>query len=122
MERKRTGISNRETPAEEHEERLEHPPEKVGSPEPQDAAGRTGEAPLEAVPNRHTSHKAGARSVAQKESASKYADRGMPPTRKKAGAFGREPQDVAADTGSDQNREPSESAEDSTEPRDRAEE
>jgi hypothetical protein len=99
MDRQRTGISNRETPAEEEKERQENPREPVGSPEPQDAAGRVGEAPLEAVPNRHTSHKAGARSIAQKEDNTRYPDRGMPATHKKAGAFGKEPQDVAADEG-----------------------
>jgi hypothetical protein len=101
MERQRTGISNRETPAEEERERQEHPPVKTGSPEPQDAAGRVGEAPMEEVPNRHTSHKAGARSIAQKEDNTRYPDRSMPATHKKAGAFGREPQDIAADAGND---------------------
>jgi hypothetical protein len=43
------------------------------------------------VPNRQTSHKAGVRSIAQKEDAAKYPDRGMPATHKKAGAFGKEP-------------------------------
>jgi len=39
---------------------------------------------------RQTSHKAGSRSVAQKESGSRYADRAMPASREVAGAFGRE--------------------------------
>jgi hypothetical protein len=103
MERQGTGISNRETPAEEARERQEHPPENSGSPEPQDAAGRAGELPMEEVPNRHTSHKAGARSIAQKEDATKYPDRGMPPTHKKAGAFGKEPREIAADEGNESN-------------------
>ena len=97
MDRQHTGISNRETPTQEEKERQEFPPENTGSPEPQDAAGRVGEEPLEEVPNRHTSHKAGARSIAQKEDATRYPDRGMPATHKKAGAFGKEPQDIAAD-------------------------
>ena len=104
MDRQRTGISNRETPAQEEQERHEFPPKNTGSPEPQDAAGRVGEAPLEVVPNRHTSHKAGARSIAQKEDNTRYPDRGMPATHKKAGAFGKEPkepQDIAADDGRD---------------------
>lgn len=105
MDRRRTGISNRETPLEEERERQEHPPENTGSPEPQDAAGRTGEAPLDQVPNRHTSHKAGARSIAQKEDGTRYPDRSMPPTHKKAGAFGKEPQDVATDAGRDRGDE-----------------
>jgi hypothetical protein len=99
MNGKRTGISNRETPAEEEKERREHPPEATGSPEPQDAAGRVGEAPMDEVPNRQTSHKAGSRSIAQKEANTRYPDRGMPATHKKAGAFGEEPREVAADEG-----------------------
>ena len=95
MER-RTGISNRETATEEERERHEHPPIDRGSPPPQDAAGRVGELPMERVPNRHTSHKAGSRSIAQKEDASRYPDRSAPPTRKVAGAFGKEPKDVSA--------------------------
>lgn len=99
--KERTGISNRETPAEEERERHEHPPENTGSPEPEDAAGRAGELPLEEVPNRQTSHKAGAHSIGQKEDTARYPDRSMPATRKKAGAFGKEPQEVAADEGSE---------------------
>lgn len=94
---KQTGISNRETPREEERERQEHPPLDSGSPPPQDAAGRQGEEPLTEVPNRQTSHKAGSRSIAQKEDVARYPDRSMPPSRKVSGAFGREPQDVAAD-------------------------
>lgn len=97
MERHRSGISNRETPAEEEQERREHPPVDGGSPEPQDAAERVGEAPMDEVPNRQTSHKAGSRSIAQKEANTRYPDRGMPATHKKPGAFGKEPQDVAMD-------------------------
>lgn len=99
MTNQRTGISNRETPAEEEQDRREHAPEDTGSPAPQDAAGRVGESPLEEVPNRQTSHKAGARSIAQKEDNTRYPDRGMPPTHKKGGAFGKEPQEIAADEG-----------------------
>ena len=61
---KRTGISNRETPTEEERDRTKHPPLNVGSPPPQDAAGRVGEEPIVEVPNRQTSHKAGSRSIA----------------------------------------------------------
>ena len=93
----RTGISNRETPAQEEKERHEHPPVSRDSPPPQDAAGRVGEEPLEEVPNRHTSHKAGSRSIAQKEDSTRYPDRSMPATHKKAGAFGKEPPDVVPD-------------------------
>ena len=92
--KQRTGISNRESPDQEQRERLEHPPLRPGSPPPQDASGRVGEEPMAEVPNRHTSHKAGSRSIAQKEDRARYPDRSMPPTRKVSGAFGREPQDV----------------------------
>jgi hypothetical protein len=87
----RTGISNREPPDDEARERDEHPPADTSSPPPEDAAGRVGEQPLTDTRDRHTSHKAGSRSIAQKEAASKYADRSMPASRKVPGAFGREP-------------------------------
>ena len=86
-----TGISNRESAREEARERQEHPPVDTSSPAPQDAAGRTGERPLDDNRDRHTSHKAGSRSIAQKESESRYPDRSMPSSRKVAGAFGKEP-------------------------------
>ena len=85
------GISNRETAADEAREREEHPPVETGSPAPEDAAGRVGEEPLDDHRDRHTSHKAGMRSIAQKEDESRYPDRSMPPSRKVPGAFGREP-------------------------------
>jgi hypothetical protein len=97
MER-RTGISNRETPEQEEQERQEHPPVDRSSPPPQDAAGRVGESPMEAVPNRQTSHKAGSRSIAQKEDGARYPDRSAPPSRKVAGAFGLEPPEVSPGT------------------------
>ena len=91
-EQKRSvGISNRETPEQEDRERQQHPPIEPTSPPPQDAAGRVGEQPLEDLRDRHTSHKAGSRSVAQKEADSKYADRSVPATRKMDGAVGRKP-------------------------------
>jgi hypothetical protein len=89
---KDAGISNRESAAEEAQDRQEHPPIDTSSPPPQDAAGRVGEQPLEDLSDRHTSHKAGSRSIAQKEAESKYADRSMPASRKVDGAFGKEPQ------------------------------
>jgi hypothetical protein len=88
---KNTGISNRLSPEEERHDRREHPPMDTGSPPPEDAAGRVGEAALDGVEGQQTSHKAGSRSVGQKEAASKYPDRSMPPARKVSGAFGREP-------------------------------
>jgi hypothetical protein len=80
------GISNRETPAEEERGRQAHPPVDPASPPPEDYS-RNG---------RHTSHKAGSRSVAQKEAASKYADKSMPAARKVAGAFARETPEASA--------------------------
>lgn len=88
---KRTGISNRESAAEEAQERDAFPPLDTDSPAPEDAAGRVGEEPLDDISDRHTSHKAGSRSIAQKEAESKYADRSMPASRKVPGAFGKEP-------------------------------
>lgn len=88
-----TGISNRKSTDEEAAERREHPPFDTNSPPPQDAAGRTGEQPLDDMRDRHTSHKAGSRSIAQKESESKYPDRSAPGSHKVDGAFGREPQE-----------------------------
>jgi hypothetical protein len=86
------GISNRESSEAEERDRREHPPIDTSSPPPEDAAGRSGEQPLEDHRNRHTSHKAGSRSIAQKEDEARYPDRSMPPSRQVAGAFGREPQ------------------------------
>lgn len=83
------GISNRETPAEEEAERRAHPPVDPASPPPEDAGGEVGEGKYDNT-GRQTSHKAGSRSVAQKEAQSKYPDRSMPPARKVAGAYARE--------------------------------
>lgn len=87
------GISNRETPAEEQQERMERPPISPDAPPvEQDAAGNEGEDDPANNENRHTSHKAGSRSIAQKEAGSKYADRSHPSSHKVAGADGKEPQ------------------------------
>jgi hypothetical protein len=88
---KATGISNRKSARDEAAERKEHPPADTESPAPEDAAGRVGEQPLEDTRDRHTSHKAGSRSIAQKEARSRYPDRSTPSSRKVAGAFGKEP-------------------------------
>src|SRR5439155_5841538 len=87
----RYGISNRESAEDEAQERQQHAPLDVSSPPPEDAAGRVGEQPLDDTRDRHTSHKAGSRSIAQKEAESRYPDRSMPASRKVAGAFGKEP-------------------------------
>jgi|RhiMetdeSRZDD1v2_1073273.scaffolds.fasta_scaffold04326_9 hypothetical protein len=86
-----SGISNRESPGEEARERREHPPLDPSSADPEDAGGRVGEQPLDDTRDRHTSHKAGSRSIAQKEAGSRYPDRSTPASRKVAGAFGKEP-------------------------------
>jgi hypothetical protein len=84
------GISNRESPQEEAEERRDYPPVDNAPPPPEDAAGRVGEDPLTDNRDRHTSHKAGSRSIAQKEEEARYPDRSMPATHKVDGAFGKE--------------------------------
>jgi hypothetical protein len=87
-----TGISNRETAREERAERQAHPPVDVGPPPPEDAAGNTGGGEAATGDGIQTSHKAGSRSIAQKEDEARYPDRSVPPSRKVAGAFGKEPQ------------------------------
>jgi hypothetical protein len=71
----RPGISNRESAENEAQERRQHPAQDTGSPLPEDAAGRRGEQPLIDLRNRQTVHKAGSRSIAQKEAESRYPDR-----------------------------------------------
>jgi len=89
-EQRRSGISNRESPGEEAHEREQHPPVDTNSPPPEDAAGRVGDEPLEHTDGLQTSHKAGSRSIAQKEDETRYPDRSVPPARKVPGAFGKE--------------------------------
>lgn len=86
------GVSNRLSPEAEARELEEHPPIDTSSPPPEDAAGHVGEQPMEDRRDRQTSHKAGSRSIAQKEAGARYPDRSMPPSRKVPGAFGREPE------------------------------
>ena len=72
MKKDQPGISNRETSVQEQQERMEFPPTQPDAPPvEQDAAGREGEEHPEANEGRHTSHKAGSRSIAQKEAGSK---------------------------------------------------
>ena len=93
MKDRNEGISNREDAAQEQQERMEFPPRAPDAPPTeQDASGREGEQPLDDRRDRHTSHKAGSRSIAQKEAESKYPDRSHPASHKVAGADGREPQ------------------------------
>ena len=91
MAEQSTGISNRESASDEAQERQDYPPLDTSSPPPEDAAGRVGEEPIEETRDQQTSHKAGSRSIAQKEAGSRYPERSMPPSRKVAGAFGKEP-------------------------------
>jgi hypothetical protein len=88
----RPGISNRLSSEAEARDLEAHPPLDTSSPPPEDAAGRVGERPLQDRRDRHTSHKAGSRSIAQKEAGARYPDRSMPASRRVSGAFGREPQ------------------------------
>ena len=92
------GISNRESSAEEEQERMEFPPMSPDAPPvEQDAGGDEGERDPANNEGRQTSHKAGSRSVAQKEAESKYADRSHPASHKVAGADGREQGDHSHD-------------------------
>ena len=92
VNKERQGISNRESAAEEAREREDFPPTSPDAPpREQDAAGREGEQPVSDTRDRHTSHKAGSRSIAQKEAESKYPDRSHPASHKVAGASGKEP-------------------------------
>ena len=94
----KTGISNRESAEQERAERAAHPPVDTSSPPPQDAAGDVGERDAAENSGRQTAHKAGSRSIAQKEAESRYPDRSMPASRKVAGAFGKEPEDRPQDS------------------------
>jgi hypothetical protein len=85
-----SGISNRMSAKDEARGQQQHPRLDAGSPPVEDAAGRKGERQV-ADRGRQTSHKAGSRSIAQKEANTRYPDRSMPAARKTAGAFGREP-------------------------------
>lgn len=85
------GISNRLTPEDEARDRREHPPEPLGPPPAEDASGRSGGGDAVPTGTGQTSHKAGSRSVAQKEAGSRYPDRATPASKKVAGAFGKEP-------------------------------
>jgi hypothetical protein len=83
------GISNRESPQEEAEERREHPPTGANAPSRNAVAGE-GDPVSNASTEQQTSRKSGVRSTAQKEAESKYADRPMPATSRTDGAFGQE--------------------------------
>lgn len=98
MREDQQGISNRETAGEEEQERRELPQVTPDAPPAeQDAAGDVGERDSANNENRQTSHKAGSRSIAQKEAESKYPDRSHPASHKVAGADGREQGDALHD-------------------------
>jgi hypothetical protein len=90
------GISNRESARDESAERAAHPPVDSSALPPEDAAGRVGEQPTDDQNDLQTSRKAGSRSTAQKETASRYPDRSMPASKKVPGAFGKEPKDASS--------------------------
>jgi hypothetical protein len=87
-----TGISNRTPPEDEQQDRAISPPRLETPPTARDAAGSEGEASPDLRADQ-TSHKAGSRSIAQKETRARYTDRSAPSTHKVAGAFGKEPKD-----------------------------
>lgn len=82
------GISNRKSADEERRERRANPPLDPTSPQPEGGAPQNESDRVEGM---QTSHKAGSRSVAQKEAGARYPDRAAPPSKKVAGAFGEEP-------------------------------
>lgn len=86
------GISNRESAEEESAERAAHPPVDTSGPRAEDAAGRVDEEASGEPDDVQTSHKAGSRSTAQKQTESRYSDRTMPASAKVPGAFGKEPE------------------------------
>ena len=90
------GISNRASARDESAERAAHPPVDTSTPPPEDAAGRVGEQPTDDQNDLQTSHKAGSRSTAQKETGSRYQDRAMPESKKVPGVFGKEPNDASS--------------------------
>jgi hypothetical protein len=84
-----TGISNRESAAEEAKERQEHPPLNQDRLLFQDAESGGDELPLTDRAGEQTSRKSGVRSSAQKEEGSRDPERPVPPKRPVAGAYGK---------------------------------
>ena len=87
-----TGISNRRPAEAEARERDANPPKYETPPVAQDAGGAQGDASQDLRADQ-TSHKAGSRSIAQKETRARYTDRSAPSTHKVGGAFGKEPRE-----------------------------
>jgi len=90
MDQQGSGISNRESSAEEAKEREAHPPRFTDEPPLEDAAGLVGD-PVDDHRDEQTSRKSGSRSTAQKEAGSRYPEGPTPYSNKVPGAFGREP-------------------------------
>ena len=86
-----TGISNRESAAEESAERAAHPPIETNVSSPEAAASRTDDE-SDVARDLQMSAKAGNRSMAQKQAGSRYPDTAMPAAKKVPGAFGKERQ------------------------------
>jgi hypothetical protein len=84
-----TGISNRESGDEEHDERERLPSERPDRPGADDDT-TDGGGLAENIENEQTSSKSGSRSGAQKAAEAKYVDRPHPASEKVDGAFGRE--------------------------------
>lgn len=84
-----SGISNRESAAEEAQERHRHPARPASDQSSFDVPDRE-DTPERDASDSQTSSKAGSRSMAQKEAESKYVDRPHPGSEKVDGAFGRE--------------------------------
>jgi len=97
------GISNRETAEQEAREREEHPQRgDVGSPPGGELSERNSDEPSTDRRNEQTSQKAGSRSLSQKEAETRHSTDPAPPSNKVAGAFGREPESLSDDEGSDE--------------------
>jgi len=82
-----SGISNRESPQEEHEERQRLPPAQDRSRAANPTGG--GDTQPSSGGGEQTSSKSGSRSGAQKAAESKYVERPHPASKKVEGAFGR---------------------------------
>ena len=98
----KTGISNRKTAEEEQREREQHPLVDAGPAQPE--GGPVVEGVL--VGEYQTSHKAGSRSLSQKEAGSRYPDRSTPQSHKVGGAFGAEPTATEAEAETPRNGAP----------------
>ena len=88
--RQATGISNRESAAEEARERQEHPPLNPPASPFQDPESGGGELPLNDQAGEQSSRKSGLHSSAQKQEGTRDPERPVPQSRPVAGAHGTE--------------------------------